>query len=209
MLPSFAITFLSLIGQSFRLDPHLRKKRAVIARKYARGAILDVGCGPAEIVHYLHSGQCTRYVGIDANSDMIERLRRRYRSLSFFLVDVDNDDLPPIVSKSKFDTILLIAVVEHLRSPERILRKASALLKNDGRLIITTATPFGELIHNIFAVIGLTSKEAVKEHRRAARSSYSYQDLFDLSMLSGFEVEVHRRFELGLNQLAVLRKRKC
>ena len=206
------MTLLSPIGRVFRTQV-LRKKRLEMVSKYTSGAILDVGCGPADIVHFLygerhfHSEGRAQYIGIDVSRELVEDLKKKYPSLTFFSLDVDNEDLPPHVSRSRFDTILLVAVIEHLKNPEKVLMKASNLLRDNGRLIITTATPIGERIHNVLAVIGLTSKEAVKEHKRAARAAYSFQNLTDLFGPSGLEIEFYQRFEFGLNQMVVLRKR--
>jgi SAM-dependent methyltransferase len=175
--------------------------------KFVRGAILDIGCGRAEIISYLQKEESVKYVGIDSNKELISDLKKRHSFVSFFPIDVDNENLPPYISESKFDTILLVAAIEHLRKPKRILGEASSILREDGRLIITTATPTGERIHNILAILGLTSRQAVEEHSRAAQSSYSYQDLLDLSLPLGYDVEIFQRFEFGFNQLMVLRKR--
>lgn len=206
MSSSRVMTITSLPGRVLPLNQYLQKKRSVMVSEYASGVILDVGCGPAEIVRYLRNENQISYVGIDTNKEMIEKLKRKYPSLNFYLVDVDHDDLPSPVSNSKFDTILLIAVIEHLKCPERLLRKASELLNYNGKLIVTTATPNGEHVHNILAIFGITSREAVREHKSAARSAYSFQAMSDLILPFGFQVEAYRKFEFGLNQMVVFRK---
>lgn len=174
--------------------------------KLTRGAILDIGCGRAEIIHYLQKEESTNYVGIDSNKELISDLKKRYSPVAFYPIDVDEERLPPFVTGSKFDTILLLAVIEHLRKPERMLKEALSILREGGRLIITTATPTGERIHNVLAIIGFTSKKAVEEHYRAAQPSYSHRDLLDLSLPLGYDVEIFQKFEFGFNQLLVLRK---
>lgn len=186
------------ISKFFTLNPWLQRKRLSMVRKYAKGTILDVGCG-YDVQHLCSKG--SKYVGVDINKSLLESLRTRYPWLTFLCVDVDNEDLPPL-SDTKFDTILLVALIEHLANPQRILRQISRLLKADGKLVITTATPLGDCIHNLLALWGLTSKHALKDHK----TFYSRQDLAELLTPLGFDIDVYQKFELGLNQLVVCKK---
>jgi 2-polyprenyl-3-methyl-5-hydroxy-6-metoxy-1,4-benzoquinol methylase len=110
------------------------------------------------------------------------------------------------VSSQFFDTVLLIAVIEHLKKPEKLLSQLSKIVKIGGKLIMTTATPTGEHVHNLLALFGLTSFEAIQEHKTSAHASYSTRQLLDLVKPFGFELKEYHKFEFGLNQVAVFTK---
>ena len=97
-------------------------------------AILDIGCGPAAILDYLHS---VNYYGYDINKASIEKARQAYGSRGKFFAKAltldDLDDMP------KFDIVLLTGVLHHLddESAIDILKMAFKALKPNGRLITT------------------------------------------------------------------------
>jgi 2-polyprenyl-3-methyl-5-hydroxy-6-metoxy-1,4-benzoquinol methylase len=168
--------------------------------------VLDIGCGPAEIVHYFPEQNKVKYTGIDTNKIEIYGLQKKYPTFNFYWADVDKQDLPDQVVSQNFDTVLLIAVIEHLKSPEKLLNQLSKLVKNGGKLIMTTATPVGEHVHNLLALFGLTSFEAILEHKTSAHASYSMKQLSNLVKPFGFELKKQQKFELGLNQVTVFVK---
>jgi len=202
----FSSILLEIVGVGSRfgiLTSYLRKKRLGVIAKYIKGTILDIGCGPGEIVQHLNNKESTKYVGVDIKKRLVENLQNRYPWLTFLCVDVDNEDLPLPMSETKFDTILLLAVIEHLANPKRILKQVSGLLRDEGKLIITTCTPFGGRIHKLISILGLTGKKAMKAHR----GFYSRRDLATLLTPFGLYINVYQKFELGLNQLIVCKKR--
>jgi 2-polyprenyl-3-methyl-5-hydroxy-6-metoxy-1,4-benzoquinol methylase len=176
-----------------------------MASEYLRGTVLDIGCGPADITQYLPN-QSIKYVGVDVNKKEIEALKQSKPAFDFFWVDVDKENLPLEASKYRFNTVLLLAVIEHLKYPDKLLEEVKNLMTDDGRLIISTSTPTGEIVHNMLAIFGLTSAEAVREHKTAAHSSYSFKQLCNLILKCGFEIETYKHFELGLNQIIVFKK---
>ncbi|MCW4024987.1 MAG: class I SAM-dependent methyltransferase [Candidatus Bathyarchaeota archaeon] len=196
----------SIIRKLIPFTSYLRKNRSLVVSRYSSGVVLDVGCGPAEILHYFPKENHVRYVGVDTNKPEIEGLGKKYPSLEFYWVDVDKQDLPPQVSALRFDTVLLIAVIEHLKCPEVLLGQLSKLIKHNGKLIMTTATPMGEHVHNMLAIFGLTSFEAIQEHKTAAHASYSTQQLLELVAPFGFELSKQHKFEFGLNQVIIFTK---
>ncbi|MDR1992693.1 MAG: class I SAM-dependent methyltransferase [Nitrososphaerota archaeon] len=196
----------SIVRKIIPLTDFLRKKRSLVVSKLASGTVLDVGCGPAEIINYFPKESKVRYIGIDTDEEQITVLIKNYPSLDFFWVNVDEQNLPSPVLTLTFDTVLLIAVIEHLKRPEVLLGQLSGIVKCSGKLIITTATPTGEFIHNILAIFGLTSFEAVREHKTSAHASYSVSDMARLVAPFGFKLEKQCSFEFGLNQVVVFTK---
>ena len=181
------------------LTDWLRDKRNRLAAGYARGDILDLGCGSADILRFLDSRGT--YVGIDNHLGLIGWLQSRDDIPDADFHCLDLDDLDEAI-QGRFDTILLVAVIEHLRRPGKLLAEVTDLLSEDGIIVITTPTPFGDLLHRCMARLGLTHKEAVRQHHNL----YNKRDMIDLLSSAGLAPIERGRFELGLNQFFVCRR---
>lgn len=175
-------------------SPYLQMKRFEAVEPYLQGKILDLGCGGAEILSWLKTGQ--RYVGVEGNFETVRRLKNAYPSFEFFLRDLEHDE---INITQKFDSVLLIAVIEHLRNPEYLLRQIPGLLSPSGNLVITTPTPLGDRLHKIGARLGLFSMIAVHDHEQI----YTYQTLKETLSRAGLIIREYREFLFGGNQLCV------
>ncbi|WP_319797369.1 class I SAM-dependent methyltransferase [Nitrobacter sp.] len=92
--------------------------------------MLDVGCGPANILAYLPEVQ---YTGIDLNPRHIEFAKKRYNCSTNFLVgDVTKTDFG-----GQFDLINLSGVLHHLDDADakRLLNHLGGLLGENGRIV--------------------------------------------------------------------------
>jgi SAM-dependent methyltransferase len=178
------------------LTPYLKERRNRIAARLAHGDILDLGCGSAEILDYIEKRGI--YVGVDNNREIVEGLSSQVNTAnaSFIFRDLDNGglDLP-----NAFDTVLLIAVIEHLMTPEHLLEELHDLLKDHGRVVVTTPTPLADRLHGYMSKIGFTHKDAARQHHHL----YSRDELVELFSSYGYILFRYKRFELGLNQLFV------
>ncbi len=120
----------------------------------------------------------------------------RYPAYDFILCDLDQDELN---LEKPFDTILLAAVIEHLEHPSHLVAQLPRYLKAEGRLVVTTPTPFGDKIHQVGARVGLFSKAAMEEHE----TIFSYKMMVELLEPVGLVVERYQRFLFGGNQLFI------
>ena len=94
--------------------------------------VLDVGCGPAEILDYLPG---VRYWGFDISERYIAQARQRFGARGeFFCKLLTEDDLPLL---PKFDVVLAIGLLHHLDNNVAcdLLRLAQRALKPGGRLV--------------------------------------------------------------------------
>jgi 2-polyprenyl-3-methyl-5-hydroxy-6-metoxy-1,4-benzoquinol methylase len=176
------------------LSSYLRQRRFKTAIPYIKGDILDLGCGYTDLIPRLELEQA--YVGIDKLEPLIKWLYDRYPEYEFHKRDLDSQD---IEVDRKFDTILMLAIVEHLQNPERVLSQIPQYLQKDGCMIITTPPPFGDHIHRIGARFGLFYQSAVEEHNII----FKRNTLEPILSRCNLQVDVYRKFLLGGNQLFV------
>ena len=177
------------------LTGYVRQRRYAVIRSFVRGDVLDIGCG--NMLKSFTPENMRRYVGIDANPALVANMRRLFPQHDFHLCDVDREPLP--VHGQRFDTVLLVAVIEHLARPGWILSQIADCLRPAGRLVITTPTPWGLWVHRWGARLGLFHPHAVQQHRHA----YDRRSLEALLTAHGFTMLLYRRFEWGANQLVI------
>ena len=156
--------------------------------------MLDVGCGSD---FYLLSGvkhRIKRGVGMD-----VAVTNRKTGNIEIRKTEVF-DKLP--FAAGSFDVVTMIAFIEHIDKPEKIARECNRVLRKGGRLIITTpmgqAKPFWELLVNL----GLTEEKTTEDHKQY----FNPQKIEKLLRDSGFKIEVSRKFEMGMNYVAVGKK---
>lgn len=111
-----------------------QRGRSTLVREYVRpppGArVLDLGCGPGELVAYLGDVQ---YLGIDVSDEYIDRARRSFPQHRFRVGDATrvDDDL------RGFDLVLAFGVLHHLDNIEasRFLAAAAAARAPGARFV--------------------------------------------------------------------------
>lgn len=172
-------------------------------REYLGRRILDVGCGQGELLDYLPSST-ERIVLLDKSllrrSKVNERLLDRALAGEFVVADVERGEIP--LPSHYFDTVVMAALLEHLKFPAGALGEVHRLLIPGGRLLLTTPTPLGGWVHKMTSALGLTYREAAEEHEHF----YGRENLTSILEQQGFNVQLFRSFLLGLNQFVVAHK---
>jgi SAM-dependent methyltransferase len=110
------------------------RSRRELVRDYVQpepGArVLDLGCGPGELVPQLGN---VNYVGVDLSPAYIEQAKTAFPNQEFRVGDATrlDEDL------RNFDLVLAFGVLHHLddEDAERFLRGAAAALAKDGRFV--------------------------------------------------------------------------
>lgn len=161
---------------------------------YIRGAVLDLGCNCGDILPWLEPGQ--DYVGVDSSEAIAAWWRAHRPGVEYHLRNLEVDDLD---LGRRFDTVLMLAVLEHLAQPDHLLRQITQALEFNGRLVITAPSPLGDTIHHYGARLGIFSEAAAEEHKTRVAAQY----LHELMPQHGLKVTLYRPFLLGGNQLCV------
>lgn len=178
------------------LSSFLQKQRLNIAKPYLLGDVLDLGCGFGEITDLIPS---SNYIGVDGQSKIVDWLKINHPGYEFLCYNLEHDKLS---LDKKFDTIVMLAVIEHLSNPDNILSQIPDLLNDGGLLILTTPAPVGDIVHQIGAKIGLFSKHAVEDHEII----FTIKSITPYMTRNRLAIKEFRRFLFGTNQLFICEK---
>lgn len=176
------------------LSPFLRARRIAAALPYLEGSVLDYGCGVGALADHIPP---QRYVGVDDDAASLDIAKTLHPSHSFFI----SSHLDVI--EGAFDTIALLAVIEHLEGCVELFKKFHSLCTQNGRMVITTPAPVAGPLHRFGANLGLFSREAHEDHK----DLYGREEIALMAKSCGFYVAVEKRFLLWMNQLFVLEKK--
>jgi 2-polyprenyl-3-methyl-5-hydroxy-6-metoxy-1,4-benzoquinol methylase len=182
------------------LSQYLISKRLDLLCPFLKGRrhLLDVGCGVFRMGALLSSD--VEYVGIDSEPEIIKYNQRLFK-YPFFLVNVETEDLRFL--GKEFDLILMLAVIEHLKHPENVLKNLRPLLSEEGILLLTTPHPIGASLLRIGSRIAIFSRDK-GQHQKLL----NYYRMKRLADATGFKMIRYKRFLLGFNQLIVLKNKK-
>ncbi len=161
-----------------------RRVRAVLP--HIRGRLLDLGCGSNKLVRRYTNG-----VGIDVypwpGADFIVR---NTASLDY--------------EAHSFDTVTIIAALNHIPDREAVLRECRRVLRPDGRLVITMLTPItSRLWHWLRKPWDADQRE--RGMRPGEVYGFSPADIIEMFDRCGFVLSSQERFMLGLNRVYVFR----
>jgi cyclopropane fatty-acyl-phospholipid synthase-like methyltransferase len=162
-----------MIDTSMFLESFLQKQRFGRVKPYIQGDVCDFGGNKGELEKYVTG--------------------------SYTLVDYDHS---PMEGKT-FDTIISLAVVEHIEVDEvyRIFGKFKRCLRAKGSIFITTPTPASRPVLETLAGIGLLDKANIEEHKHY----WTKEDISKLAQETGFTIAAYKKFQLGFNQQALIR----
>lgn len=111
------------------------KSRKILINDYVllneHQRVLDLGCGPAEILNVL-SPQIN-YTGIDASENYISAAQKNFPNQNFVCTTFDNKTK----LNGEFDVVLAIGLIHHLNeeTSRNLIINASNVLKEGGKLI--------------------------------------------------------------------------
>jgi 2-polyprenyl-3-methyl-5-hydroxy-6-metoxy-1,4-benzoquinol methylase len=178
------------------LDRFIQRRRLRQATRWIRSGsrVLDVGCFDGALFEALGE-RLVEGLGLDP------LLEREIRGPRWRLVRGRLPGAPE--SAGPFDAVTLLAVLEHV--PESDLPGLAAeirrLLVPGGRLVLTVPEPAVDRVLAVLAGLRLIDGMSLEEHHgfEAARTRSLFEG-------AGLRLVVHRRFQLGLNNLYVFER---
>ena len=157
--------------------------------------ILDIGCGDDFYLLSSLKDKIKNGIGVDIAV-------KNMKSGNITIKKIRIGQKLPFRDMS-FDVTTMIAFIEHLDKPEKVLADCRRVLRKHGIIIITTpmarARPFWELL----VKLGLTEEKTSEGHKQY----FSPVTVERLLRKCGFEVMISKKFELGMNYIAVGRKK--
>ncbi len=179
---------------------YLRHERLRRVARYVTGrSILDIGCDRGYLIDYLPDTLV--YHGVDACREMLSDAQRRFGQHSFHHLMLSVESVQALPAR-QFDTIAMVAVVEHLNEPVDVLRRLAEKLTTSGRIIITSPHRRSHRLLVAMARLGLARNDK-HEHEHYI----DHAMMCRLSAQSSLRIVVHKTFQFRLNQLWVLEKR--
>jgi ubiquinone/menaquinone biosynthesis C-methylase UbiE len=154
--------------------------------------VCDLGCGLEMAFLDFAEDKIAEGVGVDdqVESGTLGRWQRIHADLRARLPFADG----------RFDHVAMLAVFEHLLQPETVLREAWRILVPGGSLIMTWPAALVDPILSVLHGFGLVSDEMESdEHQKRVPLS----EVQEMLRRAGFQSFLHRKFELGLNNLLV------
>ena len=187
------------------LSKFLTQARLAQVKKQLGREILDIGCGYGELLEQLGSDVESVVLvdrSLERQTKVKKKLSEHFVDGRFVVADIEQGEIA--LPSASFDTVVMAALLEHLKLPGNALHEIRRLLGPGGKLLLTTPTPLGDWIHKITSYLGLTYREAAEEHKKF----YGKTNLRSLLECHGFEVQLYKPFLFGLNQFVVARKKE-
>ncbi|MGA2915002.1 MAG: methyltransferase domain-containing protein [Sedimentisphaerales bacterium] len=118
--------------------------------------ILDVGCGVGDKEFAILDGYSLDlfFIGVEISRNRLKSLIKRAQKEKYPIVPIlaDAEKLP--IRTQKMDLVLCTEVLEHIFDKKRALREMSRVLKNRGRLLLSTPSRFAESFwSNMYGII--------------------------------------------------------
>ena len=136
-------------------------KGAVAEIVPAGSQVLEVGCGTGDILASLRPAEG---VGVDISPAMVEAASRKHPHLRFRVQDLMDE--PP---NERYRYVVAVDVVEHVPDLDRCMAGMSAMLAEDGRLVVITANPAWAPVLEVAERLGMKMPEG--EHAWRSREA--------------------------------------
>jgi ubiquinone/menaquinone biosynthesis C-methylase UbiE len=180
------------------LDKFFRFWRTQKVIKYIpKGStVCDIGCGSD--IYFLNRIKSFIKKGVGLDQDLNDRLDGNIE-----LKNIKIDFRLPL-EENYFDAVVMVAFLEHLEKPEDILKEACRILKNGGKLMLTTPSPISKPILEFLAFLGLIDRREISDHK----NYFWPKDIKKMLVRSGFAGQKikGRFFEFFTNILIIATK---
>lgn len=172
------------------LGRYVASWRIRAALPYIQGNLLDIGCGTNDLViQYKGKG-----IGVDiCQWGKVDLVVKNSAQLPF--------------KKEAFDTVTIIAALNHIVNREKVLIEAYRVCKHGGRIIITMIPPFiSKMWH--FLRKPWDADQVKRGIKKGELFGIPRGDIQRMLRESGFDISLEKSFMLGINYLIVGRKYK-
>ncbi len=162
----------------------------IIARHKTKGDLLEIGCGDGLLARAF-CGTFDVYAS-DVSESAIRCASRLIDPLRLRILNIENDDIT-----GKYDVILALNVLEHIKNPRKAVGKIKRSLNDDGIFVFSAPNNYGLYGAAATRIMNFFDRTHVSTLRRA-----EWMKLFDESGMYPAELINGTSFGLTHNKLA-------
>lgn len=112
--------------------------RALAFKHIPIGArVLDVGCSTGDFGKAIHDQLSASVWGIDADPTAVQLACQSGSYVQVNCIDLDSTDLKAVYGELRFDFVVALDILEHLREPALALKRFTDLLTSDGMVVLS------------------------------------------------------------------------
>jgi ubiquinone/menaquinone biosynthesis C-methylase UbiE len=169
----------------------INEERIEFARRFVRGRLLDVGCGRNLLVRSYPQA------GVGVGVDVFD-----WRAGALILNDTSR---LPFLDRS-FDTVTILAALNHIPNRDAVLTDVRRVLRDDGQVVLTMIPPVLSTIGH--RVLWWYGEDWTRGMADGEVYGFTPRQIRALLNGAGFTLERHTRFLYRLNHLYVFRKKR-
>lgn len=168
----------------------LHRNDAAVQLLSPASSLLDVGAGFGELLMKARQKGFKKLYGIDVSSVVVDHCKRQLKKNNVTAsISTQSVDEKTTFTNNSFDAVTMIAVLEHIFSPNNVLAEVHRILKPNGQLIIEVPNVvfIPRRIDFMFGKLPKTSDEPL--YQDGHLQFFTQKSLADLLDKNGFEVE--------------------
>lgn len=171
--------------------------------------LVDIGCGPKiRFFNFAkkHNVIFNKYIGIDPLIDKATvNIYKNSNQVGIYKQTI-NKILP--CQSNSVNYVTAHAFIEHSNHPKEIINEAIRIIKENGKVVLTTPSPKSKGVLEFLAFkLNLLSTREILEHKDYFNKERLIT-LIDKKYLKSVNV-FHRYFLFGFNNLFIITKNKC
>ncbi len=151
------------------------------------GVLVDLGCDEEMTLVKRQMGRMKQVYGID-----IVAKPQKFGNATILQGDLTKTFALP---DNSADAVTMLAVLEHLPHPEKVVREVYRILKPGGVFLVTVPAPVSEPILEFMSKIGLVRDEMIEQHE----TYFTPALLQQTAKKAGFRKIKVETWELGVN----------
>lgn len=168
--------------------------RKVIGHIPRRGVHVDLGCDQPQVLIDRVKEDMKTCIGIDIAVEP-----HKYANVRVLRQDLAKKVKLP---NNSANVITMLAVLEHMKYPEAIVKECYRILKKGGVLLVTVPAPSSRPLLELFAKIGVVRKEMIEQHE----NYFTHAHLDQICRKAGFTDVQVEAFEFGFNTFLQAKK---
>ncbi len=133
----------TILGIIFLREWHVKRGLRRIFRDKKTKDVLDAGSGFGQYSYYVAKKMRGNVVGVDINRAEVEKCSKFAENLGLKDLAFSYADLEKLSVDKKFDLIMSVDVMEHIRDDMAVFRNFYSSLRNGGKVLISTPSNFG------------------------------------------------------------------